>query len=119
MTTTATARRVFEDLGPNFMTPEPVEYGAIDETDIVWEISRGRGFLSDAEIFGVTFKRLEDVRSTIPESQCVGSLSEAREVIESMRVKLHRCDHRSRMVESSTGREWKVCRCGDRLEVTR
>ncbi len=50
------ARGAFKSLklAPNFMTPEPLEYGFISPKSVwVWEISKGTGF-NGQPIYGVT-----------------------------------------------------------------
>lgn len=74
------AKDYFKNMGPNFMTPEPIEY--IDTDDYMIELSKGEGF--DREpIYGVTVATSGGMR-LYGDSQMFVSEEDAREHIDGL-----------------------------------
>ena len=83
----AAAYRVFLNYGKNFMTPDVIEYGWVDD-NVAYELSTGSGIVGDA-IFGVTFldSRRDEPRS-MEYSSAVLDEAAGRELIEIVREDL-------------------------------
>ena len=62
----------------NFMTPDVIKYGFTDK--FAYELSEGKGFLSDDKIYGVTFADIK-TGACSDKSQSFNSLKEANEYI--------------------------------------
>lgn len=71
----------FKDLGPNFMTPEVIEYGWLVDLTYAYELSTGT-FLS-GRLWGVSVRTRAGNRIQGPTDYCqsFGSIDSAREYI--------------------------------------
>lgn len=74
------AKDYFKGMGPNFMTPEPIEY--IDTDEYMIELSKGEGF-DHEPIYGVTVATSEGTR-LYGDSQMFFSEEDAREHIDGL-----------------------------------
>ncbi len=69
--------------GVNFMTPTWIRNGK--QGKFVYELSTGRGFMSDDSIFGVTVVRVDPLTKEHDLSKCLQSREEAETYIKTLR----------------------------------
>ena len=83
------------DIGPNFMTPEVIEWGFVGD-EYVYELSKGTGFVGE-EIIGVSFRPIDGGGSndgwSREWSDMVISLEAGHELIELARIAVGKVSH--------------------------